>query len=125
MNQFTNLSSWREDNIIVKSGECYQLSFIDTKPNMFYVQNPNNCKLKISISKIPTKTNYEFLVNPNSSEPMGRPMPTGNLYILNTGTVDATLKIYSIADKFDMNILKNFSVSLDGVTVETNNEISF
>lgn len=125
MNQFTNLSSWREDNIIVKSGECYQLSFIDTKPNMFYVQNPNNCKLKISISKIPTKTNYEFLVNPNTSEPMGRPMPTGNLYILNTGTVDANLKIYSIADKFDMNILKNFTVQLDGVTVESSEQISF
>ena len=125
MQQFVNLSSWREDNIEIKAGEVYQLSFIDTKPNMFYVQNPNYCKLKVSISKIPTKDNYEFLINENSSEPLGRPIPTGYLYLLNTGTVTANVKVYSIADKFDMNILKNFTVQLDGVTLEASENIGF
>lgn len=120
-----NSSTWREDNISIESGEVFDLNFIDTKPNMFYVQNPNNDELKISISSIPNKKSYEFVVHSNSCEPIGRPTGTGHLYILNTGTTSAKVKVYSIADKFDMNILKNFVVSLSGVTVEAQQEIKF
>lgn len=120
-----NSSTWREDNITIESGEVFDLNFIDTKPNMFYVQNPNNDELKISISSIPNKKSYEFVVHSNSSEPIGRPTGTGHLYILNIGTTTAKVKVYSIADKFDMNILKNFVVSLSGVTVEAQQEIKF
>lgn len=120
-----NSSTWREDNISIESGEVFDLNFIDTKPNMFYIQNSNNDTLRISISNVPTKDHYEFSVHPNSSEPIGRPTGTGHLYILNTGNLKAKVKVYSIADRFDMNILKNFVVNLAGVTVEAQEKVSF
>lgn len=120
-----NSSTWREDNIEIESGEVYDLNFIDTKPNMFYIQNSNDDTLRISISNVPTKERYEFSVHPNSSEPIGRPTGTGHLYILNTGNLKAKVKVYSIADRFDMNILKNFVVNLAGVTVEAQEKVSF
>lgn len=116
LKQFNNLSSWREDDMQIKGGEVGTLFFHDTKPNMFLIQNPNDTFLKISISKIPTAHNYEFLVQPNSTDTLGKPTGTAYLYILNTGTLDISVKIFSIFEKFDMNILKNVTIQADGAT---------
>lgn len=118
--QFKKSSSWREQDVKVKAGSVAELDFIDTKPNLFICQNTTNEVLHISIGSIPTMYNYEFRINKNSVEPFGRPTETGKLYIYNTGSADATVKIFSIKDTFDLNILKNFSMSVDGgMTVST------
>lgn len=113
MRQFNNLSTWREETVVVKGKECFDLNFRDTTPNMFVIQNPNNAELFISISKIPTSKNYEFKVGKNCTDTLGRPTPTNRIYILNNADIDATIKVFSVMDTFDMNILKNFAVSLD------------
>lgn len=119
LHQFTNLSTWREDKITVEPGKVYTLTFMDTRPNMFYIQNPNNVKLRVSIGSIPTHENYEFKIDENTTATLGRPIQTGYLYILNDGVEMASLTVYSIAKEFDMNVLKNLSLKADNVTLET------
>ena len=47
------------------------------------------------------------------------------MYLFNTGSVTANVKLFSVNDTFDMNILKNTNVNIDGatVTVEDNGVI--
>lgn len=112
--QFKKSSSWRDDTITIKPGAVSELDFIDTTPNLFVCQNTTNETLHISIGSIPTLNNYEFKVGKNSVEPFGRPTPTRKIYVYNAGGMAATVKIFSIQDTFDLNILKNFNMSIDG-----------
>ena len=117
--QFKNLSSWREDILNIKGGEVVTLDFNDTTPNMFVVQNPNPVSLKISISSYPRTDSYEYKVDGNMTETMGRPISTNKIHILNDGSIDAVVRVYSINDTFDVQILKNMTVALNNATVET------
>lgn len=117
--QFKNLSSWREDILTIKGGEVFTLDFNDTTPNMFVVQNPNPVSLKISISSYPRTDSYEYKVDGNMTETMGRPISTNKIHILNDGSTDAVVRVYSINDTFDVQILKNMTVALNNATVET------
>lgn len=119
ISQFKNLSSWREDSLTIKAGECKEVDFHDTAPNMFICQNANDVVLYISISKIPTVKNYEFLVGKNETKTFGRPTSTRKIYVLNAGSIDATIKIFSIFDRFDLNVLKDISMSLEGAEIIT------
>lgn len=119
MSNYNNYSSWREDRITIQAGEVKTIDFLQTSPNMFLVQNPNEAFLKVSISKIPRSNMYEFLVGQNASETLGRPMPTKHLYILNDSSKTADVTVYSVQDTFDMNILKNLSLMVESATFET------
>lgn len=119
LQQFVNLSTWREDRVSIEPGKVHVLTFIDTKPNMFYVINPNDVKLRISIGGIPTHERYEVKIDENSTGTHGRPTQTGYLYILNDGTKNAEVTVYSVAKEFDMNVLKNLSLQAENVTLET------
>lgn len=119
LQQFGKTSSWREDNITVESGEVGVIDFIDTKPNMFIVQNANSVDLRVGIAKIPTTTNYEFAVEKNSVQTLGKPTSTSKLYILNIGQAHATVKVFSIYDEFDLNVLKEVKLDINGASVVT------
>ena len=119
LTQFKNLSSWREDHVTIEGGKVYTLTFLDTKPNMFYIQNPNNNILKVSIGKIPRPDSYEFKIDANSTITLGRPTPTGQIYILNDGGVSTNITVYSVVKEFDMNVLKNLAISVDNATFQS------
>lgn len=112
-------SSWFETNETIQPGEVKEIDFLQTSPNMFVLQNSNAVKLHVSIASIPTLTNYEFVVGNNAYGVFGRPTSTRKLYVLNTGSQVANIKVFSIKDKFDMNILKQMSATLGDVSVST------
>ena len=118
--QFNNLSSWQDADYLVKGGEVLTIDFLEkVAPNQFVLQNSNNVKLHVSISNIPTLTRYEFIVDKNSYGVFGRPTETRKLYVFNTGTSDANIKLFSVNKPFDMNILKDFNVSTGDLKVAT------
>ena len=119
LTQFTNLSSWREDDYTVKGGEVLTVDFLDSTPNQFALQNSNAAKLHVSISKTPTIHNYEFVVDNNEFGVFGRPTPTRKLYIYNTSSTDANIKLFSINKPFDLNIVKQFKASMGDLKVAT------
>ena len=88
LKQFANSSSWKEDKFRVEPKETFTLTFLNTKPNMFYLQNPNASDIHVGIGKIPTLKNYEYKVPSNSSKAFGRPIGTGYLYVYNAGNID-------------------------------------
>ena len=113
---------WETNNISIEGGEVKEISLDNSKPNMFVLQNANPVDINISLSHIPTLYNYEFQVKANTTDTFGRPSSTTKVYLFNTGSVTANIKLFSVNDTFDMNILKNTNVSIDGasVTVEDN-----
>ena len=113
------------NNISIEGGEVKELSLDNSKPNMFVLQNANPVDINISLSHIPTLYNYEFQVKANTTDTFGRPSSTTKVYLFNTGSVTANVKLFSVNDTFDMNILKNTNVNIDGatVTVEDNGVI--
>lgn len=119
ISQFNNLSSWREDNIVIEPHETYTLTFLDTNPNMFVIINPNVAMLKVSISSMPTTERFETKVEYNSTETFGRPTGTRYLYILNDSSKKISIKVFSIYGDFDISILKNLNVSLHELSIET------
>ena len=116
---------WETNNISIEGGEVKEISLDDSKPNMFVLQNANPVDINISLSHIPTLYNYEFQVKANTTDTFGRPSSTTKVYLFNTGSVTANVKLFSVNDTFDMNILKNTNVNIDGatVTVEDNGVI--
>ena len=113
---------WETNNISIEGGEVKEISLDNSKPNMFVLQNANPVDINISLSHIPTLYNYEFQVKANTTDTFGRPSSTTKVYLFNTGSVTANVKLFSVNDTFDMNILKNTNVNIDGasVTVEDN-----
>ena len=125
LRQFTNLSSWKEDDYSIESGELKTIDFIDTAPNTFILQNPNNCNLLVSIGGIPTINNYETKIETNSVKTFGRPTSTRKLYILNNGTRTAKIKLFSIfMQDFDINTLKYTEIDIANATIQSNSFIS-
>ena len=116
---------WETNNITIEGGEVKEISLDSSKPNMFVLQNANPVDINISLSHIPTLYNYEFQVKANTTDTFGRPSSTTKVYLFNTGSVTANVKLFSVNDTFDMNILKNTNVNIDGatVTVEDNGVI--
>ena len=116
---------WETNNISIEGGEVKEVSWDNSKPNMFVLQNANPVDINISLSHIPTLYNYEFQVKANTTDTFGRPSSTTKVYLFNTGSVTANVKLFSVNDTFDMNILKNTNVNIDGatVTVEDNGVI--
>ena len=115
---YNNLSSWRETIKNCRQG-ITEIDFLDTKPNMFVIQNPNKYPVRIGISKIPTRDNYEMIVTKNSTASFGRPIPTGKLYIYNEVEVELQVRVFSVYDVFDMGILNNINISLEDAKLET------
>lgn len=117
--QFKNSSSWRKYDISINPHEVYHLNFNDTNPNIFVVNNPNLATLKLGVTSIPREENYEFRVEYNTTETLGRPIGTRVLYILNDSVIPVKLHIFSIEKEFDPVILKNMNVSLEGQVLES------
>ena len=122
--QFNNLSSWRKEEIKIKQHELYTLNYRDTMPNIFVVVNPNVAILKIGITNLPRTGSFEFKVDYNSTETVGRPIGTHNLYILNDSSKDVTVTVFSIEQDFDPQILKNLNVNLQDYEIQTSALIS-
>ena len=116
---------WETNNISIEGGEVKEISLDNSKPNMLVLQNANPVDINISLSHIPTLYNYEFQVKANTTDTFGRPSSTTKVYLFNTGSTTANVKLFSVNDTFDMNILKNTNVNIDGatVTVEDNGVI--
>ena len=122
--QFNDFSTWRQDTITIQPHEVGTVNFKQTTPNIFVIQNPNVALLKVGISSIPYEDKYEFKVDYNTTETIGRPFGSNNLYILNDSSMEVTILVFSIQKEFDPTILKNMNVSLNGYTIESNSEIS-
>lgn len=122
--QFAEISSWRQHNLTIEPHEVFTLNFRDTIPNIFVVNNPNLATLKIGVTSIPREDSYEFKVEYNTTETVGRPIGTNNLYILNDSSIQVKIIVFSIEKDFEPSLLKNMNVSLEGYTIESNSEIS-
>lgn len=112
-------STWRPTSVEINAGETKQVAFYDTKPNIFHIQNDNNTTIYISVSDYPTPEKYMFKVNPNSSDVFGQPQATGQIFIHNPSASKIVINIHSVADNFNAMLLKNFSVQLDNLEMET------
>ena len=112
-------SSWRYEQITISGSALKTITFLDSTPNMFLIQNSNKATLHIGLSAIPTLEECEFKVNPNSSKPFGRPTPCSELYIRNCSTIDITISLFSYYGTFDMSILTNNDVDISGTELHT------
>ena len=115
---FRDFSSWREQTVKIKQG-LNEIDFIDTKPNMFIIQNDSSYSLKVSLSRASNDENYEFEIPKTTTKPIGRPLPVGKIYIWLDANMEFSIKIYSIQDTFDIEILNSPLISLDGAEVKT------
>ena len=122
--QFAHISSWRKYDITIEPHMVHTVSFIDTLPNIFVINNPNIATLKIGISTIPRTDSYEFRVEYNTTETMGRPIGTNALHILNDSSIPVKINLFSIEKEFDPVLLKNMNVALSGYTLETSSIIN-
>lgn len=121
--QFNNLSSWRKDEVTIEQHETFTINFRDTMPNVFIIQNANAANLRVGISNLPRSNSYEFSIDKNTTEVVGRPIGTNNIYILNDSSVKVKVLVFSIEKEFDPQILKNMTVSIEGATIESSSII--
>ena len=119
LRQFRNLSSWREDTITIGAKEVGTCDFLDTHPNQFAIQNPNNTEIYIAIAKTPNEKNYEHKIGKNANDIFGRPTPTNKIMFFNPSDKDIVLKIYSIFQPFDLMTLKNMTANIEHATVNS------
>lgn len=125
LQQFLNQSSWRYYELTIEPGEVYTHTFDDTNPNQFVIVNPNKAVLHVGIHSMPTLERYEFKVEYNANETLGRPTGTRYIYIMNTSGVAATIQLFSLeSTEFDMSILKNMNINLTDYVIQSNTQIS-
>lgn len=116
---FKDFSSWRVKDISVKGFEVFTLDFLDTNPNQFVIQNPNDVVLYVGLSQIPTDNNYEFKVGRNATIPVGRPLPTQKLYIYNPLGDTVNLKVFSVYLPFEFSMLNNNTMNVEHAEIQT------
>lgn len=107
--------SWRQQEVFLHGNELKTITFDDTKPNMFFIQNPSDTVIHVGISHIPTVNTYEFRVNSHNTKAFGRPIRTNRLYLLNMTNVDVSITLFSVYDKFDLNILNDIDFDFNGL----------
>lgn len=113
MKQYTKASSWRQWHVAVKSGSVGELIFSETRPNTFYVMNPSDGFIYVNLTTSnPSPELYEFEIEPNKADVIGRPTSTQNLYIYNHGSKDSVITVWSYDGPFDIAMLKQFKVDL-------------
>ena len=112
--KLTTASSWRREVVEVKAGSHYEIDFLDTKPNTFYAMNRGDNTVYVGITNIPSKKDYEFKVESLSSKVFGRPFGTSKLYLFNPSSTDVFMDVYSYDGDFDINVLKDLSVNING-----------
>ena len=110
--------SWRQQLVTISGHALKTISFMDTAPNMFMIQNPTHAVLYVGISNIPTTENYEWKVNKNTSKTFGRPISTKELFIYNTSDDDITINLFSVRDEFDLSLLSDTTVSLEEAVID-------
>ena len=114
----SKLSDWRQDIIRIKGG-VNEVSFLDTTPNIFIVQNTTNHNITISTNGLPTANNYEFKVNGNSTKPIGTPIPKNQIYIYSETSTPFNIRIYSTSMPIDLGIFNDTNIKLDGAEIRT------
>ena len=127
-----SVTSWRQEEITISGNALKTITFSETSPNMFCVQNPNDVSLLIGITKIPTETSYETRIEANNTQTFGRPVPTRTVHILNPSNKEITVTLFSVLDTFDINVMKNGGsvggsgggVSYDGIIKGFSNGVS-
>lgn len=121
ISQFPEYSSWREQDINIEPYTLGTMDFLQTNPNIFVIQNPNNASVKVGISKIPTAERYEFQIEKNTTESVGRPIGTHQIYFYNDSSNEISLKVYSLESDFDLSILNNLAINLEHLSIESGN----
>lgn len=113
----SKLSSWRSHSVTCTAQNTTTYFFMDTSPNMFYIQNTSDKSLYVGLSYMPTIERYEFEIKPHSQRAIGRPLPVKNIYFLNPSGEDIPIQIWSIEDVFDVSIFQDLSV--DNITFDS------
>lgn len=121
----TKLSSWRSAGVNATANNTTTYFFMDTSPNMFYIQNPSEIDLYVSLSYMPTLERYEFKLKAHGQQAMGRPLPVKNIYILNPSAEDVHLQLWSIEDEFDLSIFQDINVDNINLSDESLSGIAF
>lgn len=106
----SKLSSWRSHSVSCTAQNTTTYFFMDTSPNMFYIQNTSDKSLYVGLSYMPTIDRYEFEIKPHSQRAIGRPLPVKNIYFLNPSGEDIPVQLWSIEDVFDVSIFQDLSV---------------
>lgn len=110
-------NSWRQDTVSISANSLKTITFTDSKPNMFLVQNPNEAEIRIGLSTIPTVKKYEFNIQANKSKTFGKPTQCGELYLLNVSNIDIQINLFSVYAPFDMSILNTVDVNMEDVPI--------
>lgn len=113
----SKLSSWRSHSVSCTAQNTTTYFFMDTSPNMFYIQNTSDKSLYVGLSYMPTIDRYEFEIKPHSQRAIGRPLPVKNIYFLNPSGEDIPVQLWSIEDVFDVSIFQDLSV--DNITFDS------
>lgn len=109
------VSTWQSTTLEVNPGSYSELSVLQGKANIFFVTNPGNSDIYVSMSNIPRIDAYEKLIYRNSTDVFGRPTNVSRVYFLNLDIEPVTLRIwYTYTDDFDYTLLKPMNVSLEG-----------
>lgn len=114
----TNFSNWRCVAKILEPG-LNEITFLDTRPNVFFIINNNPTYLYAGLESIPNNIKYEHLIKPNDTDIMGRPIPVSRIYIFNPKNIALTVKIFSDYTHFDIGLLKTIYARMDDEQLET------
>lgn len=106
-------SEWRQSTVVVPAGEYYEMNFLDTQPNVFWIQNLNNSQLYASLANVPTLERYEYEIKPNRADCFGRPLASSRLYLLNPSENAMSVTVFSNFQEFDIGLLKDLYVEID------------
>ena len=111
--------TWQSATLNINPGAYQELSVLQGKANVFYVINPGDNEIYVSMSTIPRMDNYEKIIARNSADVFGRPTPVTRVYFYNPSSEIITATVwYTYSEDFDFSIMKSLSVNLDAAATE-------
>lgn len=99
------LSSYREQQHTIAPGQLFQVSFPDTQPNHFYLNNLSNSDVYLGISILPDPTKYDLYVGPSEQRVTGRDKGVQQVYLFNDSPNPATIVLTTFNKAFDPTVL--------------------
>lgn len=99
------LSSYREQQHTIAPGQLLQVSFSDTMPNHFYLNNLSTADVYLGISILPDPTKYDLYVGPSEQRVTGRDKGVQQAYLFNDSPSPATVVLTTFSKPFDPTVL--------------------
>lgn len=116
MNDKTKKSTWRQKSITIQAGSMMEITFPDTKPNYFHINNLGAGRIFFGADFHPNRNIYDMEIGSYGENLYGQETGRERVYLYNDGATENLLKLTTFEHDFEPSSIKPSTTNVTGGT---------